>query len=107
MANSDHKTGRRPSSPPNGNQAVSPHALGIPSSAPAVIPEFDPDAVARWLMRLHEPLQKRDWVVIPWNARDPQSARVLTGEVRMILEAAVLCLGQINHRRMRSPTADA
>ena len=58
-------------------------------------------------MQLHEHFQKRHWVVVTWNTRDPRSAPALTGEVRMILEAAVLCLGQINHRQMQSPTAAA
>ncbi len=58
-------------------------------------------------MRLHERFQKRHWVVVPWNTRESQSARALTGEVRTILEGAVLCLEQLSHRRIPSPSADA
>jgi hypothetical protein len=58
-------------------------------------------------MHLHERFQKLDWAVISWSTRDPRSAQAVTDEVRRILEEAVLCLGQLHHRRMQSPTADA
>jgi hypothetical protein len=107
MANSDHKAGRRPFSLPDGSQAASAPAQGLPSSAPADIPECDPVAVSRWLMYLHDRFQNLDWAVISWSTRDPRGAQAVTDEVRRILEEAVVCLGQISHRRMQPPTADA
>jgi hypothetical protein len=58
-------------------------------------------------MHLHERFQNLDWAVISWSTRDPRGAQAVTDEVRRILEAAVLCLGQIPHRRMKPPTAAA
>jgi hypothetical protein len=51
--------------------------------------------------------EKRKWVVIPWNLRNGPSAKVLTGEVRMALDAAVVSIEQAIGRQQLPPTAAA
>ncbi len=58
-------------------------------------------------MHLHDRFQKLDWAVISWSTWDPRGAQAVTDEVRRILEGAVLCLEQLSHRRIPSPSADA
>ncbi len=107
MANSDHKTGRRPSAPHDGSQAALSRLQAFLESPPAEDPYDDIVPALKILTYLRKRFEKRQWMVVPGNLRDLSSAEELTVEARLALGIAVFSIEKVTRRHMKPPTAAA